>query len=801
MADETQGQSRLLDFILEIRRASYTQRSTILIAAFAAAALALPPATREAYRILADDAHRLWPQIGFAFATLLIAACVTWYVGRDLACQIHGQIHGKEAGGPKAFLLRSLPVLGAMALPLAAAWGVYQASLDSVQISTLGTVLPSPLDPEYPSPMTATQVQLRSVLGEMDAVAKLLLAGAYVCVGLAVALGIGLSLIDWRRKGAPFAASTRYLLLLIAVIVVALFSLTLIELPRQLGTVALFNIFIAVLVLFVGRCVYINDRFGIPVVMLAILAALVFSIFDLNDNHVVRTIQSKNSAVGKSTDTEFRKWLAARADRAAYQSEPYPVFVVAAAGGGLYAAEYTARFLARIQDHCPHFAQHIFAISGVSGGSIGAAVFAGLLNRPGVQQTDRPGCRAFGPDVGPLEKDVEAILGKDYLSPIVAATLFPDFLQRFLPFPVESFDRGKVLDTALEAAWRDLHPKGASNPFQMSLQDLWDPKGVAPALVLNATHVATGGRFAMAPFYPRRWDQGAVKLEWLQGHLQNGAIGTKKSSGLEDLKLSSSAGISARFPWIMPAATIHAPKQNADRKNTILRLVDGGYFENSGTETLGDLVRGMRIDKINEAKTNVKLYTIVLTGYEDELFGGNFNDETPLGEFVAPIRGLLSTRQARGDLTIVRTLDFLCPDLDNCNTVPDDRGWHNKALWVFATLNLKDSQLPLSWHLSESSRRFIGLHAGTPGDCGNAFHGVVPVWTGLEPVLAKPPLPGMAQKPPRLLAALNNTNCAASIICARLADKKLAFPPATGSMENYCKAWESSSLESAGVRN
>ena len=795
MAGETEGQSRLLSFILEVRRASYTQRSTVLIAAFAAAALALPPATREVYRILADDAHRLWPQIGFAFATLLIASCVIWYVGRDLACQIHG----KEAAGPKGFLLRGLPVLGAMALPLAAAWGVYQASLDSVQISAMGTVLPSPLDPDYPSPMTATQEQLRSVLGEMGAVSKLLLTGAYACAALAVALGIGLAWIDWRRKGVPFASATRYLLLLIAVVVVALFSLTLIELPRQLGTIALFNIFIAVLVLFVGRCVYVNDRFGIPVVMLAILAALVFSIFDLNDNHVVRSVQSKNSGVGKYADAQFRQWLESRADRAAYQSEPYPVFVVSAAGGGLYAAEYTARFLARIQDHCPHFAQHIFAISGVSGGSIGAAVFASLLNRPGVQQTDRPGCRAFGPDVGPLEKDVEAILGKDYLSPIVAATLFPDFLQRFLPFPVERFDRGKVLDTALEAAWRDLHPKGASNPFEMALQDLWDPKGVAPALVLNATHVATGGRFAMAPFYPRRWDQGAVKLEWLQGHLQNGEIGPK-ASGFEDLKLSSSAGISARFPWIMPAATVHAQKQNADRKNTILRLVDGGYFENSGTDTLGDLVRGMRIEALNTpSKQNVKLYTIILTGYDNELFGGNFNDETPLGEFIGPIRGLLSTRQARGDLTIVRTLDFLCPDLDNCNTVPDDRGWHNKALWVFATLNLKDSQLPLSWHLSESSRRFIGLHAGTPSDCGNSFHGVVPMWTGLEPVLK--PLPGVAQKPPRLLAALNNTNCAASIICARLADKKLAFPPATGSMENYCKAWESTSIEPLGARN
>jgi 6-phosphogluconolactonase/glucosamine-6-phosphate isomerase/deaminase len=57
------------------------------------------------------------------------------------------------------------------------------------------------------------------------------------------------------------------------------------------------------------------------------------------------------------------------------------VFVVSAAGGGIYAASIAALFLARMQDECPTFAQHVFAISSVSGGSLGAGIFNSLAKQ------------------------------------------------------------------------------------------------------------------------------------------------------------------------------------------------------------------------------------------------------------------------------------------------------------------------------------------------------------------------------------------------------------------------------------
>lgn len=799
MAVQSAGQSRILRSIREIRGAFFAQRSTILISLVAASVLAFPAVTREVYRILADDAYDLtrlpettlgargitWIPIGLAYLTLLLASATIWYVGRDLAGQ--AQARDLNARSVRDFLLRWLPVVFALLLPFGAAWGLYQASLDAQAIGSLQYNIPEPFHGDYPSPMTETQQRLKRLIGSMGAVAWLLRGGAYVCLVLAGVLLAWIVWLDRRRRGVGFGALLRCALLLVAVGIVALFSFSistpvLIGVPRWVGTVALFNFFIIALTLFVGLAIFLSDRFSIPVLLIVVGFAVVLSLLDVNDNHVVQQVESKKSGRLKGAAGEFESWIKSRADLAAYQAEPYPVFIVSAAGGGLYAAQHTARFLARMQDHCPHFAQHIFAISGVSGGSVGAAVFASLVNTKVLKPETVPNCKAFGKKSGPLERDVNAILRRDYLSPIVAATLFPDFVQRFVPVPIAQFDRGQVLDAVLEAAWRKRFPD-KPNPLAMPMLDLWDPQGVTPALVLNATHVATGGRFAMAPFMPRRDDQTAIKLEWVQGHLQNSAF--EPSTGFEDLKLSSAAGISARFPWIMPPATVLAKKQNKDRKNTLLRLVDGGYFENSGADTAGDLIRAMESAKAPQTPP-FKIYTLVLTGYDNEVFGGNFNDETPLGEFIAPIRGLLSTRQARGDVTIIRTLDYLCPDLDNCRTESENRGWHNKAKWIFATLNLKDSKLPLSWHLSEFSRRFIGLHGGNPSDCGNVFHAVVPLWTGLPTEPPKDP----RSPPPRVMAALNNANCAASIVCGQLANRKLAFASETGKMEDYCKSWD-----------
>src|SRR5207249_7499049 len=139
-----------------------------------------------------------------------------------------------------------------------------------------------------------------------------------------------------------------------------------------------------------------------------------------------------------------------RPDRDKY-SGAYPVYVVAAQGGGIYAAYHTAIFLARMQDICPSFRHHLFAISGVSGGSIGAATFVAALRAldrkivdtvpdaptaapapspttydpcPAITQYNQEAALPSSADSpGPLENAVRKALRRDFLSPLVAAAL------------------------------------------------------------------------------------------------------------------------------------------------------------------------------------------------------------------------------------------------------------------------------------------------------------------------------------------------------------------------------------------
>jgi hypothetical protein len=42
------------------------------------------------------------------------------------------------------------------------------------------------------------------------------------------------------------------------------------------------------------------------------------------------------------------------------------------------------------------------------------------------------------------EKRVDEFFDADSLSPLLAALLFPDFIQHFLPFPIPPFDRARI---------------------------------------------------------------------------------------------------------------------------------------------------------------------------------------------------------------------------------------------------------------------------------------------------------------------------------------------------------------------
>src|SRR5262249_43013440 len=145
----------------------------------------------------------------------------------------------------------------------------------------------------------------------------------------------------------------------------------------------------------------------------------------------------------------FAQWLKRR--RAGTQGR-YPVFIFAAEGGGIYAAAGIGLLLSELQDQCPQFAEHIFAISAVSGGAIGATTFHALLDSPSSAPCRPTQLRAQNS----MSSRLERVLNADHLSPI-AALILPDVLGLTR---VRGLDRAGALEWSLVCAFENRQNAG-----------------------------------------------------------------------------------------------------------------------------------------------------------------------------------------------------------------------------------------------------------------------------------------------------------------------------------------------------
>lgn len=379
---------------------------------------------------------------------------------------------------------------------------------------------------------------------------------------------------------------------------------------------------------FIGSTVaYVGRWRKVPIEGVALVCAAAFSLW--NDNHDVRLLGRDAGPVVRPTIAQaFETWVAPleRVSRA-----PVPVILVAAEGGGIRAAYWAAIVLAELDAILPEqFARHVLAISSVSGGSIGAAVYAGLQN-------DAP--------QGARVERAQRILSRGFLAPITARLVTGDFLQWFVPFPMTAVDRSVAMEASIEAAYEGVTDRPT---FARGFLDLPQGDGRVPWLVVNATSVDTGRRVVTSP------------VVWVPA----GPTGPADLADLhalvgDDLPLSTVVHNSSRFAYISPAGRVRT-RGGDDRGH----VVDGGYFENTGAETLVDLVGALRAVV---GPDRVRLIAVVLrntpaTERMPQEATAPWTETRRLGEAFAPLRAVLRSREARGELAIRRLRDTIGND-------------------------------------------------------------------------------------------------------------------------------------------
>lgn len=673
-------------------------RAPFFIALFASLGLFVPEQSREVYRLLAQPwrAHGSI-QLLFAGLALVLATVVPWIVGRHLTYVYAWDLLRKD--NVAGLLTRWLPRFCGAIIPLGLALGLFIAAGETGFY--------------FPPPVLAAKPDLSMLASDAARIAFNLRCAGVLSVLLAGALLIGTFL---RKRGraergglSAFWPGGSAMLgaLTVMVIVSVWLSVAPVAVPQAMGALSILLFFVATLIFLLGSLTAIFDRYRVPVLFCIFVLAIAFSAFEWNDNHALR-LQSRAPTKLLAPRDALNAWLDTRADKDHYAGKPYPVFFVTAAGGGMYAAYHAATVLARLQDRCPNFAQHVFSISGVSGGSLGAALFAGLA-RHYAPNVAHQACGIRPTALEPMEaKAQNYFLGADLLAPVVAATLFPDFLQRFLPFPIVRFDRARSLEASLAAAWTQTQTESPNdNPFTEPFLAHWDVANPGPALILNATDVEHGYRVVISPF--EVVDLRAVgNISTITRIVEFHKLLRRPSGGAmdvfsEDLSVATAVGLSARFPWILPAGRL----ANAEHD---LRMVDGGYIENSGVETTFDLLRSVQKSYLATGAHKISVHLLVISDLE-LLERRSWQG---IGEILSPLRTMLSTRSSRGTLAIYRASSFA----DDC--FADKRCNRADAQFNLFPLNLIDFPIALGWQLSPLSGTLIGLQSGYADKMNNA---------------------------------------------------------------------------------
>jgi hypothetical protein len=362
-----------------------------------------------------------------------------------------------------------------------------------------------------------------------------------------------------------------------------------------------------------------------PLIVGLIVLIALFAVV-LGDNHSVRRIASGNLAPLPLQDA-VDLWMTENGCNPKVPqgmvATPCPRPILVAAAGGASRAGFmmasiigyfldprdTARYGLSIKD----VRNRIFAISSVSGGSMGAVMVAAALNAapPG---SDNPPCvrgpvdQWWGVTVNYWRDCFEALTSGDFLT----ADFFGFAFNDMLPFALR--DRAAVLEDSWHNRFREVVLAANKDADASSCQGLDcpfltlrpRPGHWIPLLVLNGTSEATGGRIlttslamtytppAKGPGCPTAISPAACPLfvqadsfhqllktkvtaerwsDWL-GFLERYLL---RGIGGDDVRLSTAAHNSARFPFISPPGSI----RNQDQV-IVDRIVDGGYFENYG---------------------------------------------------------------------------------------------------------------------------------------------------------------------------------------------------------------------------
>lgn len=565
--------------------------------------------------------------------------------------------------------------------------------------------------------------------------------------------------------------------------------------PFSFGTVigraALLPVLLGGWLLLLTPLAIASHRARAPLVLFCFV--MLFLVSSLNGRfHDVRTFKSQhwqaaqlslNSAPSAKRQIDvneaIRRWMAANDCLGRVEACPN-VVLIAATGGGSRAAFFTATTIGTILDETRShpetyhdFGRAVFAISGVSGGSVGATMVRAALSDarpdgtpPCIHKTALWFGSTYSRDVTKSWRAcLQELAAGDFLTPVISGLVLRDLLA--IPAPTDNgaviSDRNILLEKAVERHYNSLvggvstacggpeDVRGLCQPLGYLASQtvgLWNPM-----LILGMTSVDNGNRIVASElniayksgdvgesdFVPFTHGVFELMAAAPAGNLADEMPAVMP--GIErapDLRLSTASILSARFPIVQTPGTLRTiDGEIADR------IVDGGYFDNSGLGVLRPLIpalanRGLRpivvlisnapwddYEKSEPIRIHEKKY-LRLAGRHHA--SDNFNEIRrpidsyalrPLQGILSPLATLNSIRAARAredEADFVDRLRVMFPSLPyyeiRVTRQPTFLAENVNRPWcleqdVASTLSIGD--VVMSWWLSPVVQHFIDL--------------------------------------------------------------------------------------------
>lgn len=357
--------------------------------------------------------------------------------------------------------------------------------------------------------------------------------------------------------------------------------------------------------------------------------------------------------------------------------------LVAAAGGGIQAAAWTAKVLEGLHSGPvgKQFDRALCLISSISGGSMGTACYVNWLN-PAIQAAG-----AATPFVAASD---------DSLDEVAWGMAWPDLLRVLLPIPIR-MDRA----LAMEKAWIG---NCGSATLNAALSD-WNAQTAAgglPAVVMNSTMVEVGGPLLLgtsdvngAPDKPGKRKR-ASSCWWDGDQLH---VYTDPKTHVEeklDVPAVRAARLSATFPIVTSAArpvrTDHEP-----------HMMDGGFYDNYGMATLTEWLDQALEEQSERSKAGSEPVKRVLVLQVNGFPSADFTPPRPpagrggwLLQLLDPILILVNVRSAGQVSHRDVEMELLCDK------------WRERGIAIDDVhFQLNQGNAPLSWHLMPTQKAAI----------------------------------------------------------------------------------------------